>query len=219
MGWKEFAASVIGDVLSWPVVVLIVVLLLLEPLRKLIGRVKGAKGFGGEVEFGELLEKAEDKVNKVLDEDPVADDDAAHDVKPNPVSSEKASEPTRTEGIGSAKRGLQVNPAKDPSGAILISWEKLVAALAGLSRSTAGRGRPARNPRAILDQLQRNNLVSDAFHEAVVSLYEVRNQVAHGEAVPTSGAAFTYVERAEQLATIATGIAAVETMDLDKSVL
>lgn len=47
MDWKEFWASVIGDFLSWPVVVMAVVLLLLKPLKGLIGRVKGAKGFGG----------------------------------------------------------------------------------------------------------------------------------------------------------------------------
>ncbi len=62
MGWKEFAASVIdnvlaflaamtGHLLSWPVMVFAVVLLLLGPIRKLIGRMKVAKGWGSEVEF------------------------------------------------------------------------------------------------------------------------------------------------------------------------
>jgi hypothetical protein len=207
MGWKEFVASVIGDMLSWPVVALVVVLLFLKPLRKVIGRVKGAKGFGGELEFGELLESVEESVNRVLDEEP----------KSAPIPPSK--DPKQSGVSESVDSRPQADPATDPSGAILLSWESLVETLAGLSRSTASRGRPARNPRAILDQLKRNELVSISFYDAVASLYEVRNQVAHGEAVPTSGSAFTYVERAKQLETIATGIAIVEKMDLDEQVL
>lgn len=219
MGWKEFAASVINSVLSWPVIALIVVLLLLEPLRKLIGRVKGAKGFGGEVEFNDLIEDAEENVDIVLDESPpeeearVERDGREPDSEP---SNNGDGQPDQDDDTAGAPH---VNPANDPSGAILVSWESLVSTLGKLSRSATGRGRPARNPRSILDQLRRNELVSTSFYNAVVSLYEVRNQVAHGEAIPTTGTAFTYVERAKQLERIAAGMTAVEKMDLDKHVL
>lgn len=217
MGWKEFAASIIGDLLSWPVVILVVVLLLLTPLKKLIGRVKGAKGFGGEVEFNELVESAEKKVNKVLDEDSETADRGAESGQETTIPNDSIATDQKEAALDDAIEGRpRVDPSTDPSAAILTSWNSLVATLADLSRSTAGRGRPATNPRAILDQLRRNEQVSRSFYEAVNSLYEVRNQVAHGEAIPTRGVAFAYVDQANQLQSVATGMLAVEKMDLDR---
>lgn len=201
MGWKEFAASVLGDVLSWPVVTLIVVLLLLKPLRKLIERVRTAKGFGGEVEFEELIKSMENKVDLVRNEEP-----STKDVGDSEASRRSDNPP-------------KADPSSNPSGAILISWKALIETLASLNRSTAGRNRPAINPMAIINQLKRNNIVSESFYDAFISLYEVRNQVAHGEVIPTTGTAITYVERATQLNEIAKGISAVQEMDLNKPAL
>jgi hypothetical protein len=209
MNWKEFAASLIGDVLSWPVVALTIVLLLLKPLKKLIGRVKGAKGFGGEVEFSEGLEAAEDNVDEVLESEPdieqIADDKAQTG---SHVPDDKTTGPT----VNPSKP----DPIRDPSGAIINSWQQLANALEDLSRLKAGRGRPTRNPRLIIEQLRRNEAVNSAFCDAAVSLLALRNQVAHGETVPTQGAARTYVERAHQLEMVARGRIAVEKIDLDK---
>jgi len=218
MGWKEFAASVIGDVLSWPVVFLVVMLLLLNPLRKLIGRVKGAKGFGAELEFVALLENAERSVNRVLDEEPVRGTPAQLDPKAEAARTEPRNSAT-SEAVSRMVTHPQADPSADPSAAILIAWKSLATTLAELNRSTSNQARPVRSPRPMLAQLKRNERVSRSFYDAVVGLYEVRNQVAHGEAMPTSGAALTFVERAKQLETIAVGIAAVQEMDLDKPLL
>lgn len=217
MGWKEFFASVIGDVLSWPVIILVVILTLLKPLKALIGRVKGAKGFGGEVEFNELVEDAEISVNRALDEDlKTHDNDPKRGTAKVESSSSATNEDEQVSTPTSADNQKIVDPSRDPSGAILVSWGSLIETLAELSRTTAGRGRPAVSPRAILDQLKRNEQVSSSFYEAVDNLSKVRNQVAHGEAVPTSGVAFSFVEQAQQLQTVAKGMLAVEKMDLDR---
>lgn len=55
MGWKEFAASVIAST-AWPFVLLLVVLILLGPIRGLIGRIRTWKAFGVEAELAENLQ-------------------------------------------------------------------------------------------------------------------------------------------------------------------
>ena len=211
MGWIEFAASVVGDVLSWPVVSLVVILLLLKPIRKLISRTKVAKGFGGEVEFHNLLEATEESVDEVLESEPstinVGEDAEQVPADPSVRKADKT---------GTGRDPLQPDSTRDPSGAIMTSWQRLILALADLSRTKAGPGRPTRNPKLILEQLRRSEAVNNAFYESAVNLFELRNQVAHGEAIPTQGAALTYVERAHQLEMAARGKMAIAKTDLDK---
>ncbi|MET4638327.1 hypothetical protein [Mycetocola sp. 2940] len=214
MGWKEFAASVIGDVLSWPIVVLVVVLLLLKPIRRLIGRVKAAMGFGGELEFSELLEVAEENVDEVLESEPIVDHSEPATDEPKdsvPGAGWNSSE----DQDGPDPDPHKPDPTRDPSGAIIMSWQTLMKSLEDFGRLKAGRGRPTRNPRLIIEQLRRSQAVSEAFYESAISLLELRNQVAHGEAVPTKGAARTYVVRAHQLEMVVRGMIGVEMMDLD----
>lgn len=209
MDWKEFAASVIGNVLSWPVVALTIALLLLQPIRGLIGRVRAAKGFGGEVEFSKTLESVEDSVDEVLESEPISEqlaDLEAH-TRSNSSANQKVS-PTAEPGMP--------DPSRNPSGSIIMAWQQLASALEDLNRIKAGRGRPTRNHKIIIEQLRRNEAVSQAFCDSAHDLLALRNQVAHGEVVPTQGAAHTYVERANQLEKVARGIITVEKMDLDK---
>lgn len=210
MDWKEFWASVIGDLLSWPVVALTIVLLVLQPLRMLIGRVRAAKGFGGEVEFSGLLEAVEENVDEVLESEPVIEQ-LTHDRARAEVN---VPDGQKDELIVNSS---DPDPIHDPSGAIIMSWQQLVNALEDLNRLKAGHGRPTRNPKIIIDQLRRNEDVSSAFYESVVNLLALRNQVAHAEAVPTQGAARTYMERAHQLEMVARGMITVAGMDLEKS--
>lgn len=202
MGWIEFAASVIGSLLSWPVVVLVLVLVLLKPIRGLIGRIKGAKGFGTELEFNQGLEEAEESIDVVLETAPAP----LRGQPPLEVGDEqpRANEPDAT----------LPDPSRDPTGAILASWNNLLAAVTDLQRANAGRGRPSRNARIILDQLRRSDVVTKNFYDSALKLLELRNQVAHGEVVPTRGASLTYVERASQLERVTRGIIALGNIDL-----
>ncbi|MFT8649652.1 MAG: hypothetical protein ABF792_04270 [Bifidobacterium psychraerophilum] len=194
MGWKEFAASVIGDLLSWPVTVLVIVLLFLKPIRKLIGRVKGAKGFGAEVKFSEEIKNVEDKVDEVLDEERELGNCGAQTADSPSVET--------LDSIILNKTGESVmpDPAQDPSGAILVSWEKLSKALDDLARTGTGQVIfPRQYSVPVINKLYSSRLISGSFYESVMGLRNIRNKVAHGQVNPTSGVARTYVERAGQL--------------------
>jgi hypothetical protein len=52
-GW-EFATTITGQVLSWPVAMIVIVLVLRNPLRGLLRRLNEAEGFGVRASFQEL---------------------------------------------------------------------------------------------------------------------------------------------------------------------
>ncbi|QZQ54971.1 hypothetical protein KZI27_17135 [Curtobacterium sp. TC1] len=266
MSWREFALGMTEQVLSWPVVVLVIVLILLKPLRKLIDRIKTAKGFGGELEFQELLEDTEESI---LDGEraerrgwrwgrrrrrpgrtaPGADtapstgavaglstapsdiDSAGPATAPgnsdDPVSGTAPSGRAGSDPVdheeerdtvveGPIAEPYVPDPSRDPSGAIMMSWTALTQVLFDLRAVTAGPGRPSKNPRIVLDQLRKNDVISSKYFEAVHNLLALRNHVAHGEAVPTSGAARNYVELANQLRVTALSLIASLQDDLDQ---
>lgn len=98
----------------------------------------------------------------------------------------------------------------------MMSWQGLTQALFDLRAVTAGPGRPSRNPRVVLDQLRNNDAINSNFYDAAQNLLELRNQVAHGEAVPTPGAARNYVDLANQLRLTARGLAAMARVDVNR---
>jgi hypothetical protein len=211
MDWLEFIEAMTGHLLSWPVVGLTVALLFLGPLKALIGRMKNAKAFGGEFVFGDLMEKTEERIDDVLDSTL-----AASIAEPQLDAAGKSGEQSRP-APGTEKK-LSPDASEDPSGAILASWAQLLGTLSTLSRIKAGPGRPSNNAKSILNQLRNNGSVSIAFIESAENLLELRNQVAHGEANPSQGAAQTYVERAHQLEMSAKGLIALSKMDLNKPI-
>lgn len=219
MGWREFSASVIGDVLSWPVITLIAILLLLKPIRELVGRIKTAKGFGGELNFGDLIGGAEKSIDKAIEDSGGITDSVSRspDTDSPSSTSESDEQSAGVGGVSGAK--AQRSPVADPSGAILTSWESLVSTLADLSRVNAGRGRPAQAPSAIIRQIRGAGFFSTSFYDAFENLREARNRVAHGEVIPTVGAAMAFVESAEQLESMVRGQIAVAGMDLDKPII
>jgi len=242
MGWKEFVASVIGD-LAWPAVVLIVLWALYRPIKKLIGRIKNAKGMGAEIEFG--MEEVEASTDAALDEaavpvpaHPTATDSATPAPEPStddpgprhdssswidagvpappwsPTSSgedtaiddyspeeQRNAQRVRSAAAASLMQTLRIN--RDPSGAILEAWEKLLSTLIDLNVATRGPGRPTRNPIKILEQLKRAGVATHSFLEATEGLLSIRNEVAHGEIEPTVGFSRTYVDRAAQIQKVA----------------
>lgn len=214
MGWKEFTASVIGDVLSWPVVRLIAIILVLKPLRALIGRTKTAKGFGGELNFGDLIGGAEESIDKALEDSGEVPNTSGEPPNDGGPTSPGAMMPEES----ADRKAKRANPLTqtDPSGAILSSWESLMSALSDLSRVDAGRGRPARNPSAIIRQVREAGYFSSSFYDAIKRLQEARNRVAHGEVIPTPGVAMSFVDSASQLEVMVRGQIAVAKMKLDK---
>ncbi len=107
-----------------------------------------------------------------------------------------------------AERVEQAEALVDPTGVILRSWQDLSDAIFALRRLTAGRGRPAKDIRTVLNQLIEDGLVSEDFATSVIELRKVRNEVAHGVA-PTGVTAQAYALNADELRRLAKAKAAM----------
>lgn len=235
-----FWTSFISSLLSWPVVALVVVLLLLRPLRKLIGRVKFYKGLGMDIEFREEMQGIESSADEAIDTLPeeklnaIATSSAeADETKEEPGGqAESASHLTVAEdrpdrGLGTQHYRVDYSAedaatlrstlrhrddpfsraARDPSGAIIAAWERLLNVLVDVNAQTRGPGRPSRRPAVVIEQLARLEHTPPAFIDAVRGLQKVRNEVAHGDAVPSPGVARTYVWRAREMEQVAKTLA------------
>ena len=221
MGWKEFAASVIGDLLDWPIVVLVIVLILLGPIRRLISRLKTAKGLGGELAFE--LEKLEKNTQRAVDEGtkakkewslwpfrrkkqepapPAGTPDATSPAPPSAAAEqERPADAIPDEGFQDVLEPFRVENliVSDPSGAVLGAWRKVETRVREFFKLALPEEDRARIIRHQLFLLRRAGIISSAFEESVLGLQKVRNEVAHGEAEVTSGSARTYVESAKTI--------------------
>jgi hypothetical protein len=175
-----FASSLITSAL-WPIVVVVAVLVFREPLAGLIGRTKRYEGLGQKLEFGPALAEAEDSVSMAVQDAPTAEKQA--EIEPSPLVREAET---------------------NPSYVVLQAWEQLSAAIADLAGVAFPDQRTAswRSARS-LPELQKRELVSREFANAVVDLRDLRNQVAHGQSKPTPGEAVAYAESAQVLALLA----------------
>jgi hypothetical protein len=178
----EFVSSLVGHLLSWPVLVAVVVYIFRIPLRDLIGRIRSYEGLGQKINFGEQLAEAEDSVDQAIET--ITSDESATGDREEPAESPLA-------------RDAETNP----SFVIISSWERLNGALADLvGTTTDDRTRASgRSPASALPELERRNVVNNAYTRAVFELRTLRNRVAHGQHNPTAGEAVTYAESAEEL--------------------
>jgi hypothetical protein len=55
-----FVSSLIGDLLSWPVIMLVIFFMIKGPVRELIPRLKSFEGMGQKLTFGEQLAATEE---------------------------------------------------------------------------------------------------------------------------------------------------------------
>ena len=179
MGWKEFWASVVDSVapvvgaFAWPVAVLMIVLVVVQMFRpeivKLLGRVKSAKGPGYEFDFADLVDRAEETADRVIEDEEV---------------------PPATDPAPRASAG-------EPVAAIITAWEDLVERLMWLQESALP-PTPHR-PVLALSKLLTAGIISDDAASAIQSLRKLRNEVAHGRATPTKLEADRYVDAARDM--------------------
>jgi hypothetical protein len=179
MGWKEFWASVVDSTapvisaFAWPVAVLLIVLFVVQKFRpeivKLLDRIKRAKGPGYEVDFGDLVDAAEETAERVIEDEEVP---PAADSPP---------------------RGSVVEPVV----AVIRAWEALVDDLMRLQSLTLGPTRY--KPVLALSKLISAGVISDDAASAIQSLRKLRNEVAHGRASPTKLEADRFVDAARDM--------------------
>jgi hypothetical protein len=191
MGAVEFFSVLLGNILAWPVLVFVLVLMFRKPLAELIGRMKSYEGLGQKVTFGEGLAGTEESVRAAVAD--IAAPPEAQELQPAPADEWEE---------------LAREAETNPSFAIVTAWERLSSVLDTLIRSSidaddlvrrsSGRSWPTQ-----LDwvhESEKRGIVGANFTQAAYELRGLRNRVAHGQAKPTSGEAVAYVESAKELA-------------------
>lgn len=205
MDWKEFFVSLIGSILSWPVMAFFIMLLFRGSLIGLIDRMKEFAGFGAEAKFASSLNSMENRVDRVLEDQAKETNVAPARVEPwSPV---KSSEPSQADNLTAFDEAelSQETLVNNPSGMIIHAWEDLVETLDNLrGPSNKSDHRFRVSPARLLSELLEETLITRDFYNAAKSLLRIRNAVAHGMIEPTVGSALTFVKRAQQLKAVVT---------------
>lgn len=225
-----FLAAVIGHVLSWPVIVLVIVLLLLQPIRRLIGRMKTAKVWGGEAEFVEDVLVAAttaavaDTPEPVTPEtEPAQPEKERVDVQPEPTAkpTARASETADNRALiraltqYSARPDLvrkwreRVQTNRSPEEIIDRTWRDMRMQLLLLHLHFLGEATDEISNRALLDRLAEIPQIPGTYLGAVGAMLNVRNQVMHSEVEASDSIALAYVTSFQQLEEIGNRLLAV----------
>jgi len=183
----EFTSTLIGQLLSWPIAVVILVFALRKPIAELLSKLREYEGMGQKLSFGDRLAQAEDSVEK-----------AAGSIEQPPGKQlESPAEQKESDESSALIREAEANP----SYVLLTSWERLNGAIDDLLGSVRSGTREGFG-RSVITQfsdLRKSKFVKDDFLRAVAELRELRNRVAHGQHNPSPGEALAYAESAEEL--------------------
>lgn len=187
MSGLEFASTLIGQLISWPVAILVVGLALRKPLTELLPKLRSYEGLGQKISFGDRLAETEESVDQAV----------------GSIEREAGSKQLELHAKQQAKAdefAILVREAEtNPSYVILVAWEQLNGAIDGLIEFSLGieGGRPSH---VQVRDLQERQVINKDFARAVNDMLDLRNRVAHGQHNPTSGEAVAYVLSAEVLA-------------------
>lgn len=194
MGWKEFAASVVGSV-AWPVAILILGIVFRKQLIELLKRLQDFKVPGAEATFAAGLDKVELRLGDLkATEDKAVAEQVSEDSKTN-------EEPASMD-----------SSATDPTGTVIRSWEELAKAVIGLLPPDP-RNRRHLNIIYVVRRLVAQGDISELFAETVMDLYRLRTQVAHGKETPTSESALMFARTADEMRRAAIATAKVRGRD------
>jgi len=207
--WSE-VASLLNSVLAWPVAAVVIVLILREDLKELLGRLHSYEGMGQKLTFGNHVALAEEAAQRA-DATGVDPTDRDHALKPwGPVSQAEDTEPVPPP----AKRDAPSSGKWKPSQAmrrwtsnrlssvmVLAAWEQLWASIMiaaiDVDPTSKRKWNEGRGP--TLDRLVSLGVVSPSFRDAVRELNAARDQVADDGYDPTYGAARAFAKTARDL--------------------
>jgi hypothetical protein len=196
----EFISTLIGQLLSWPVAVVILVFALRRPIAELLPTLREYEGMGQRLSFGDRLAQVEDSVEQ-----------AAASIE-QPLSNQP--EDSGGEQKFSDDSNTLAREAEDnPSYVVLTSWERLHGAINDLAGSVHHSTRRNLGQSVVtkLSDIRRSKLVNEDFLRAAEELRHLRNRVAHGQHNPSSGEALAYAESAEDLRRVAHTLANIAT--------
>ncbi|MFI5839006.1 DUF4145 domain-containing protein [Catenuloplanes sp. NPDC051500] len=183
MEWfKGIVALVTG--LAWPAVVLISVVLLKREIGRAIGRVTRFSGAGVELDFSERMEAVGAIAEAIVPDVPAE--------LPGVVT---ANERVAV-GDGPSLRDLLDETGRKPVNAIMRAWNLVEAGTTRLAGATGRLGTMAE-----LRALTGSGEISMDLYELARQLRDLRNRVAHGQAVPTAAEAREFVGASWRLAT------------------
>jgi hypothetical protein len=210
MNWLEFFANLIDNVLSWPVAVLLIVLLLRKQLRELFRTVENfvLEHGGTRVSFTRSLERAREGVAAAKAEARPRLREASSDDPESKASIPALEEEPSSLDATAAKEAEylaeQYSHAwklarRNPSRAIEFAWDRLVAEQ--VRRLAQDRGlRPADATHYVLNELNSRGVVNDDIAKSANTLNEMRFRVATADGKPTRKHADQYIEVAWEVA-------------------
>ena len=151
LDWKQFVASVIGS-LAWPVAVCFSLTLFAPELRRLLSRIKRARGPGIDLELSDKIEELSERAEVI----------------------ERRSEP---DSIALDPRILRL-AEEFPEAAVLEAYAALENELLNI-RSRLPDNKPHRNINEVLKYLADHNLISGNVSALVRSVRELRKSLVH----------------------------------------
>jgi hypothetical protein len=175
MSGLEFLSALIGYLLSWPVLLLVLVLVFRRPLVDLLGRLKNWEGFGQRAEFGETADRVAETAEAAIE---------AKQVGASPVED--------IERYGS----LALEADSNPSYVVTAAWHEMEEPIRQLARLTLDypEDRVALSSvGSLVSALRRREILDSSSVEGFNQLRTLRNAVAHGQHNPTPGEALAFL--------------------------
>lgn len=151
MDWLQFISSVVGS-LAWPTAVIAIVILLREPLGKLVPLIRTLKYKEWQIDVGQELSAVKESVEANADQ-----------------PDEQAEEPTPV---------FRQLALIEPRAAVLSAWAPVELALKdlGLKRGIYKMGMPIY---VVADTLSKTGVLDSTTYEALGRLKRIRNEAVH----------------------------------------
>ncbi|HEX4444240.1 MAG TPA: hypothetical protein VHZ81_11760 [Galbitalea sp.] len=189
--------------LAWPFVVLVLIIILAAPLRRLVDGLRSIELSRGKLRLRREFRAAAKSARTAVEELKVAPRDSSADPDDGP-----------SEVILENRNPWLAIAVTSPAIAILESWEELRAAIfdlankTGIETSEVGK-RVQVGLTETIQLLIEGKVVNPSFASAVDELRELRNKVAHGGWTPTQPEGLAFITSAWELVRASNAIAIV----------
>lgn len=202
MGWLDAVTSIVSSV-TWPAVVVVAIVLMRQPLRRLVGRLESYEGAGQKISFGKAVEelevKAEDSIGRSTESNRLNQDKSkGHDDARATVSNHQSAH-----SYDSVWPSLVQLAKVSGSAAVIESWREVERSLTNLfEKARAMRGGASEARRAhesvnrMLDYLGRIDALSPDKIATIRELSSLRNRAAHTDIMISENEALGYSDLA-----------------------
>ncbi|MET9288807.1 hypothetical protein [Nocardia beijingensis] len=187
MAWQELVVKLLEVVVSWPVVVVVGLVILRKPLRSVVERLTRIEAFGVTGDFGERLAQLEEHVDEL--EAPSTNGEG------NTAERRSGTPADDFSGYDGLLRIVQVMPELG----VVKAWMDVERAIDLLYEQLEPGDRRPKPIYVKARSLVGAGVLPERVVKPLDELRALRNQVAHGLHKPNVGEALTYVQRAEEV--------------------